>query len=152
MQKHRIMGYVLSGLVLLLSYIAHAKYLQEKLPKKKLSLCGQNYIAWVASKDEDRTRGLMEFRELKKHEAMLFIFEDEAPRSFWMKNVSYDLDIAYFDKNKKLVSYTTMKATSPMMRVGSLPNYPSEGLAQYAVEVQAGALKNIKKGCPLVLN
>ncbi len=149
MQKHRVLGHALN-LLLGLNLFAAVSYPQEKLPKKKLSVCGLNYIAWVASNDEDRTRGFMNFRELKKHEAMLFVFEDERPLSFWMKNVPFDLDIAYFDKNKKLVSYTTMKATSPMMKADALPNYPSSGAAMYAVEVKARSLKNLKAQCRLV--
>lgn len=149
MQKHRILGHALN-LFFATGLIASISYPQEKLPKKKLSVCGQNFIAWVANNDEDRTRGFMNFRELKKHEAMIFVFDNERPLSFWMKNVPYDLDIAYFDKDKKLVSYTTMKATSPMMKADALPNYPSEGASMYAVEVKAQTLKNLKKGCRLV--
>jgi len=143
------LGHALN-LFVALSLFAATSYPQEKLPKKKLSLCGQNFIAWVADNDEDRTRGFMNFRELKKHEAMLFVFDDERPLSFWMKNVPFDLDIAYFDKDKKLVSFTTMKATSPMMKADALPNYPSGGAAMYAVEVKAQSLKNLKSKCRLV--
>ena len=149
MQKFRILGHALSLFLFLSSSCAATSYSQEKLPLKKLSFCGQNYIAWVASKDEDRTKGLMNFRPLKKHEAMLFVFEAERPLSFWMKNVPYDLDIAYFDKSKKLVSYTTMKATSPLMKDESIPAYPSKGAAMYAVEVRAGNLKGLGPRCRL---
>jgi uncharacterized membrane protein (UPF0127 family) len=106
-------------------------------------------MAWVAQKDEDRTRGLMNFRELKKTEAMLFIFEYEKPLSFWMKNVPYDLDIAFFDSKKRLVSYATMKATSPMMKDESLPAYTSDGPARYVVEVKGSTLGKLPKNCKL---
>ena len=35
---------------------------------------------------------------------MLFVFENEAPRSFYMKNTKFSLDIIYVDKNKRIVS------------------------------------------------
>lgn len=149
MQKYRVLGHVLGLVLATMTFASDVTFPQEKLERKNISLCGKKYRAWLATTDEDRARGLMSFRKLTSTEAMLFIFEDERPLSFWMKNVSLDLDIAYFDRNKKLVSYTTMKATSPLMREASLPQYPSAGPAQYAVEVQAGALKKLKKGCPL---
>lgn len=149
MQKHRVLGYGL-GVSLFFVLFAQAKAPQEKLPIKKINVCGQSYKAWVAEKDEDRARGLMNFRELKKDEAMIFVFQEEEPLSFWMKNVPYDLDIAYFNADKKLVSVTTMKATSPVMKAESLPSYPSASPAQYAVEARAGSFKNLKKNCLLV--
>lgn len=149
MQKHRVLGAVISSL-LLRAFLSASTYPQEKLPKRKISLCGKNYLAWVASTDADRTRGFMGFRELKNTEAMLFVFDEEEPRSFWMKNVSYDLDIAYFDSKKKLVSYLTMKATSPLMKEEMLPAYSSQAPAKYAVEVKGGTLSRLPKNCSLV--
>lgn len=147
MQKYRSLGLALT----FICFFAYAeKAPQEKLPLRKISVCGQNFIAWVAGKEADRTRGLMNFRELKKTEAMLFVFNEEAPRSFWMKNVPYDLDIAYFDSKKQLVSYMTMKGTSPMIREDKIPSYDSIGDAMYAVEVRAGSLKKLPPKCPLV--
>jgi uncharacterized membrane protein (UPF0127 family) len=125
------------------------EYPQLKLPQKKIVLCGQEYLAWVAQKEEDRKRGLMNFRPLKDKEAMIFVFQKEEPLSFWMKNVPFDLDIAYFNAQKKLVSYTTMKGTSPLVVEDKLPNYKSAAPAQYAVEVPAGALKGLKSACLL---
>lgn len=149
MQKHRVLGATLS-LLFLSSFLSASSYPQEKLPKRKISLCGKNYLAWVASKEEDRTRGFMNFRELKKNEAMLFVFEEEELRSFWMKNVSYDLDIAFFDSKKKLVSFLTMKGTSPLMKLEMLPSYSSSSPAKYAVEVRGGTLSGLPKSCSLV--
>ncbi len=147
MQKFRSLGY---GLILFLSASSFAQeYPQLKLPQKKISFCGKSYLAWVAKTEEDRQRGFMNFRPLKANEAMIFEFPSEEPLSFWMKNVPFDLDIAYFSKEKKLLSYMTMKGTSPMQKEFSLPNYSSQGPAMYAVEVRAGTLKNLKKGCQL---
>lgn len=147
MQKHRILG---AALVFCSIAFAESQYEQEKLPRKKISVCGKNYLAWVPKTRAEHARGLMNFRELKKTEAMLFLYEEEKILRFWMKNVPYDLDIAFFDKNKKLVSYTQMKATSPLMKEGSLPSYASEAPAMYAVEVKAGMLQKLPDKCRLV--
>ena len=70
---------------------------------------------------------------------MLFIFPNEAPRSFWMKNVRIPLDIMYFDKDLKMVSASL--DTQPC-RVSRCPAYPSTAPAMYVLELNAGmALK-----------
>ncbi len=124
----------------------------KNLPQKKIKLCDHEFLAWVAATDESRQKGLMNFRPLKSNEAMLFIFESEEERSFWMKNVPYDLDIAFFKKNKKLVSQKTMKGTSPLTQDIALPVYSSEGTAMYALEVAGGGLKKISSKCTLKFN
>ena len=159
MQESRVLGNGIMGvmryffLIILTSIVQLTNavdYPQLKLPQQKISFCGNNYIAWVADNDEERERGLMNFRPLKKHEAMVFIFQENNPLSFWMKNVPYDLDIAYFGKDKKLITYMTMKGTSPMMKDEMLPSYKSVKPASFAVEVAGSTLKNLKNNCKLV--
>ena len=38
---------------------------------------------------------------MESHQAMLFIFEKEQPRSFYMKNTEFPLDIIYINKKKE---------------------------------------------------
>ena len=112
--------------------------------------CGIGFPqTWVVSTYEDRQRGLMNHPPLTSKQAMLFVFEEEDHRSFWMKNVPYDLDIAFFDSNKKIVSITTMFGTSPMMKDDKLPSYPSNGPAQYALEAKAGTFNAVLKSSKL---
>jgi len=88
-------------------------------------------VEW-ASTPEEQARGLM-FRP-KVVRGMVFAFTDSAPRAFWMKNTLVPLDIVFFDADKTYVSATTMQPceADPCME------YPSEGPAQYALEMPAG--------------
>ena len=148
MPKFRVLYFLIfSGLF----FILFAEESFKGLPQKKISLCDQTFIAWIASTDEARQRGLMNFRALRQNEAMLFVFESEEERTFWMKNVPYDLDIAFFKKNKKMLSKMTMKGTSPLTREAALPVYQSGGSAQYALEVAGGRLSEVSKNCSLKL-
>jgi uncharacterized protein len=45
----------------------------------------------VADDDHSRSEGLMDVKELPENAGMLFIFEDEAERSFWMANTPFRL-------------------------------------------------------------
>lgn len=83
--------------------------------------------------DEYQTQtGLMYRKSMKDDQAMLFIFEDEIPRAFYMKNTQFALDIIFINSNKKVVS---IQKNAKSLDLTSLP---SEGPAQYVLEVNAG--------------
>jgi uncharacterized membrane protein (UPF0127 family) len=86
----------------------------------------------VVDKEEDRMRGLMDRYNLPETAGMLFIFPDEEPRSFWMKNTFISLDIIYINTKKEIVSI--QKYTQPK----STYSIPSEKPAMYVLEVNAG--------------
>src|SRR6185312_5592099 len=58
----------------------------------------------IAADDASRERGLMFRDSMPADHGMLFTFDDEQERTFWMKNTHIPLDILYFDKKYKLVS------------------------------------------------
>ena len=83
--------------------------------------------------DEYQTQtGLMYRKSMNTNEGMLFIFKDEAPRAFYMKNTQFALDIIFINSNKKVVSI--QKNAQPL----NLKPLASEGEAQYVLEVNAG--------------
>ncbi|QQS35612.1 MAG: DUF192 domain-containing protein [Ignavibacteriales bacterium] len=83
--------------------------------------------------DEYETQlGLMNRKEMKENQGMLFIFPDESPRSFWMRNTLISLDMLFVNSNKEIV--TIHKST----KVLSDQSYPSSKPAKYVVEVVGG--------------
>ena len=76
-------------------------------------------------------------------QGMLFIFANEARRSFWMKNTRIPLDIMYFDKELRMVS---ISADTPPCRVSRCPSYPSTGPAMYVLELNAGTASELGVG------
>jgi len=86
----------------------------------------------IADDENERMRGLMDRLELPENAGMLFIFDGDEPRSFWMKNTYISLDIIYINSKKEIVSiqkYTQPKTTTSI---------PSEAPAKYVLEVNAG--------------
>ena len=69
---------------------------------------------------------------MAENRAMLFVFSDSQERSFWMKNTIMPLDIIYVNAKKQII--TTQKNAVPY----SEDSVPSNGPAQYVVEVNAG--------------
>lgn len=126
---------------------------QMKFTKKHLKIGPSQILVELADTDPKQEIGLMYRENLKPNEGMLFIFEEEQPRSFWMKNTFIDLDIGFFDKKKKLIDIQTMKAASSVID-NNLPSYYSTGPAQYALEVPKGWFKKnkIKIGATFKIN
>lgn len=91
----------------------------------------------LAQTDHERAQGLMYRESMSDDAGMLFIFDDEQPRSFWMKNTLIALDIIYFDRNRRLVS---IQHDVPPCRntISRCPGYPSTGPAAYVLEINAG--------------
>ena len=100
-------------------------------------LGGRIFRLEVARTPAERARGLMNRESLAQDSAMLFIFQEEAYRSFWMKNTLIPLDILFLDSNGVVVDVQTM---TPQIGApdSELTVYPSAAPARYAIEVNAG--------------
>jgi uncharacterized membrane protein (UPF0127 family) len=102
----------------------------------------------IADDDYQRETGLMYRESMEKNQGMLFIFDREEPRGFYMKNTNIPLDIIFLNSQNKIVSIT--RNAKPK----SLQTIPSEIPAQYVLEVNAGLADewNLSEGDSLILN
>ena len=85
-----------------------------------------------SQEEEERQLGLMYRDKMAENQGMLFLFEDETTRSFWMKNTMLPLDMLFVNANNEIV--TIHKSTTPY----SEESYSSTKPAKYVVEVNAG--------------
>jgi uncharacterized protein len=90
----------------------------------------------VADDDNSRSEGLMNVQNMPEDAGMIFIFDDEAPRSFWMANTPLSLDLLFVNSEMEIVRIH--RNTSPY----SHENIVSETPAMYVVEVNAGFTLN----------
>jgi len=86
----------------------------------------------IADAEWKRSLGLMYREKMAANQGMLFVFEEEAPRSFWMKNTRISLDMIFANAERKIV--TILRNTTPY----SEQLYTSHKPAMYVVEVNAG--------------
>ena len=86
----------------------------------------------LAKTDAQRRHGLMFTSHLPDGDGMLFSFETDAVRRFWMKNTQIPLDILFFDSSYRLVSL--VRSAQPF----SLTLRESEGPARYVLEINGG--------------
>ena len=85
-----------------------------------------------AQTDYEIQTGLMYRKTMGEKQGMLFIFQEEAPHSFYMKNTLIPLDILFIDKDLKIVNI--QKDNRPLSESG----IPSAGPVQYVLEINAG--------------
>lgn len=88
--------------------------------------------AAVADDNRSRSEGLMNVVDLPENGGMLFIFDNEQPRSFWMANTPLPLDIIFANSDRMIVRIH--RNTQPY----SQESIQSEQPARYVVEVNAG--------------
>ena len=88
-------------------------------------------VAEVARTPDQRAQGLMYRQELPDGTGMLFVFEDNALRSFWMQNTYVPLDIAFLDPALTVVDIQQM---APM----TTDAHESAAPAMFALEVRQG--------------
>lgn len=108
-----------------------------------VELGGKTFAVEIADTSEKQALGLMFRDSMSDDQGMVFIFPNEAPRSFWMKNTRIPLDIMYFDKELKMVS---ISADTPPCKVTRCPSYPSKAPAMYVLELNAGMAKKLGVG------
>jgi len=102
---------------------------------------GQERIAEIeieiADNDSTRTRGLMQRMEMPGDRGMLFIFPTEEDRAFWMANTPLSLDLIFIDAD------STIMHVARYMRPLSPQDVPSDGPAQFVLEMIAGSADTI---------
>ncbi|MFT5686855.1 MAG: uncharacterized membrane protein (UPF0127 family) [Myxococcota bacterium] len=101
------------------------------LPTTSLSVGGQPATVEIADTPDLRRQGLMERAALKSDHGMLFVYPDERPRSFWMKNTPLPLSIAFLDTQGRIVRIADM---APLDETSTPSRYP----AMYALEMEQG--------------
>ena len=107
-----------------------------------------SFMAEVASTDQERAKGLMYRQHLAKDRCMFFIYADDADHAIWMKNCLISLDVAWVDKEGKVVETAENVPPCSPMRGDDCPTYGGTVPARHFVEFSAGTFKRLglKKG------
>ena len=98
----------------------------------------------IADTQSERARGYMDRTDICDDCGMLFIFETESVRTFWMKNTPTSLDIFFLNNEGQVVALHTN--TTPFQTVPPYSSAPFQ--VKYVLEAKAGyaRYKGIDRG------
>ncbi|MFK7840427.1 MAG: DUF192 domain-containing protein, partial [Bdellovibrionales bacterium] len=91
----------------------------------------------LALTPEQQAKGLMFRAEIPNDYGMLFVFNEEAPRSFWMKNTLIPLDIIFVKRNGEILHIH--ENAVPL----DLTPIRSDGNAYAVLEINGGLSKTL---------
>lgn len=91
-----------------------------------------NLTVEIADTDDKHAQGLMDRQTLAADSGMIFIFDNESSRTFWMKNTYVSLDMIFLSAAKEIVYI--QENTTPLSTELITPDVS----AQYVLEVNAG--------------
>ena len=94
------------------------------------------YAVDVADDAARRAQGLSGRPFMGADVGMLFVFEEEAVRNFWMKEMHFPLDIIWIDGECRLIDVAA-EVPAPVGD-GEIARVSSPGPARYVLEVNAG--------------
>lgn len=107
----------------------------------------RTFTVEVATTREQQNTGLSGRPELPEGTGMLFLFEDRSPRTFWMPDMSFDLDIAWIADGVVLGVDTMTPCEAE--QDAECERWSSPGEVDAALEVPAGALDGVEPGAPV---
>ncbi len=137
MKKARKKTLVVSvSLLLVVAATVLAVWLLNRKARPQVTINGTTWNVELATTSETKAKGLSKRASLADNAGMLFIYPREEVLTFWMKDCLIPLDIAFIDKDLRVINIETM-AVDPDGRTLYSSNRP----AQFALEVPAGALK-----------
>lgn len=105
-----------------------------------VELKGKRYTIEIVEDDASRERGLMDRTHMDADHGMLFVFDQDAPRAFWMKNTKIPLDMLFFNSDRKLIS---VQHRVPPCLADPCPAYSSGAPARYVLELNGGQAEQL---------
>lgn len=97
----------------------------------------------IADTEEKRVQGLMFRQSIADDSGMLFVFDEVACHSMWMRNTRIHLDIIYLSSDRQVVDLYENVPPCPDSET-SCPSYPSRSLAKYVLEIKGKRAQELK--------
>jgi len=98
-----------------------------------------------------RTTGLMFRDAIDDRGGMIFVFPDDVPRTFWMRNCLVDMDLLFLDARGRVVAVHEMQAEplrlpqeTESTYLNRLRRYPSGAATRFAIELKAGIAQALR--------
>ena len=105
----------------------------------------EKFTVEIADTPEKQVTGMMYRESIPADFGMLFTYDSEDYRGFWMKNCLVALDIIYLDRHKQVID---LHLNVPPCRREPCKTYKSQRPAQYVLELRGNRARelNLKPG------
>src|SRR3989344_2106586 len=105
--KNMKKGIILGSMVIVLVILGIGFFdKSNEIKEKKFQTIKINDIflnVEIADTDKERIKGLSGRKNLEENKGLLFVFDTEGHHGIWMKEMNFNIDIAWLDKNKKII-------------------------------------------------
>lgn len=105
--------------------------------KTSVTISNQKLSLDVADTEKKRELGLSTKRSLKGNEGMLFVFPTKDYPSFWMKGMSFPIDIIFLNDNKVVTIYKNVPSPESTTEIPTATYAPSSPINR-VIELKAG--------------
>ena len=109
----------------------HARDLDQLYEKAQFKLGATKFTAYIADDEQKRAQGLMYIEKLPENTGMLFVFEQEQPLNFWMKNTLLPLTAAFVEDDGTITNLADMKPLDETSHCSTKP-------VRYVLEMNQG--------------
>jgi uncharacterized membrane protein (UPF0127 family) len=120
------------------------------MPVIAVGIGDRRYELEIAATNTTRMRGLGGRTALPEGTGMIFAHPDDLPRNYWMKDCSVAMDLAFLDRQGRIVAMHRLTPEDPRHATESaadyharLQRYPSRRPARYAIELPPGDLDEL---------
>jgi uncharacterized membrane protein (UPF0127 family) len=108
------------------------------MPQNRVCIKGSCFDVELAVTLEQKAEGLMHRTQLDEYKGMLFIFEEEIPHQFWMRDMLISLDMIWINSSEEVVHIATAHPCEGKCQIIE----PSKN-ALYVLEITAGTAGKI---------
>ena len=98
-----------------------------------LNVNGKHLVAAVANTPREREQGLSGTHFLNGSNGMFFIFEEADEHGFWMKDMTFSIDILWINEDNEIVDIEQNVSPNTYPQI-----FKSDVPAKYVLEVMAG--------------
>lgn len=99
----------------------------------------------IANTPQLQAKGFMTVKNIPENQGMIFTYDEETIRSFWMKNTYVPLDIIFLNKDFQIINIHHQ--TPPCIDIDpdqlNCPTYSSTEPSQYIIELPSPQAKNL---------
>lgn len=100
-----------------------------------LTINNRIFTLEIAKTPMEVTRGLMNRNTISEDGGMIFIFDSDEPRSFWMKDTLVNLDMIFVNYSNHIVDIN--RNAKPCIEAEDCISYQSSAPAKYVIEFNA---------------